>query len=157
MPKPIKRHQALQPISREHHHGLLLSWKINEGFRRKIDPSRIEKYTNWFWENHLQAHFEFEEQFIFPILGVENQSVSQALRDHSRLRQLFSSSDKTGQRLALIAEALVAHIRFEERILFKEVEQVASEKQLKGIENTHSINVLEEWHDEFWVKEKEIK
>ena len=33
--KPQKRHKALQPLSREHHHGLLLSWKIRSGFNKK--------------------------------------------------------------------------------------------------------------------------
>jgi len=30
MNQPIKRHVALQPVSREHHYGLLLSWKIRD-------------------------------------------------------------------------------------------------------------------------------
>ena len=39
--KPIKRHKALQPLSRDHHHGLLLSWKIRAGFSKNIEPNRI--------------------------------------------------------------------------------------------------------------------
>ncbi len=69
MSQPIKRHPSLQSLSREHHYGLLLSWKIREGFKREVPPERIKKYTNWFWENHLAPHFQFEESYIFPILG----------------------------------------------------------------------------------------
>ena len=152
MLKPIKRHEALQPISREHHHGLLLSFKIREGFRLKVDPIRIKKYTDWFWKNHLVSHFEFEEAYIFPLLEAENKLIKRALREHGRLKSLFSSSDKIEINLSLIEEELVAHIRFEERILFKEVEKAATEEQLKIIEKEHSKNMQEEWKDEFWSR-----
>ena len=35
--KPIKRHKAIQPLSREHHQGLLLCWKIGKGFEKGIE------------------------------------------------------------------------------------------------------------------------
>ena len=152
MLKPIKRHEALQPISREHHHGLLLSWKIREGFRLKVDPMRIKNYTDWFWENHLLSHFKFEEAYIFPLLEAENKLIKRALREHGRLKSLFSSSDKVERNLSLIEEELIAHIRFEERILFKEIEQVASEEQMKNIEKEHSKNMVGEWEDDFWSR-----
>ena len=41
-PKPQKRHKALQPLSREHHHGLLLSWKIRTGFSKDIAQNVLE-------------------------------------------------------------------------------------------------------------------
>ncbi len=43
MSKPIKRSVALKPLSREHHHGLLLSWKIREGFNRNVEIERIKR------------------------------------------------------------------------------------------------------------------
>ena len=55
--KPQKRHKALQPLSREHHHGLLLSWKIRAGFSENIGPKRIKVYADWFFKNHLIPHF----------------------------------------------------------------------------------------------------
>jgi len=152
MPKPIKRHHALQPVSREHHHGLLLSWKIREGFKLKVTPERIKKYTDWFWTNHLQAHFEFEEAHIFPLLGSENKLIKRALREHVRLKGLFSATDRVAINLSLIEEELVTHIRFEERILFKEIEEIASEEHLEIIAKEHSKNIAEEWADEFWIK-----
>ncbi|CDF79955.1 hypothetical protein BN863_22430 [Formosa agariphila KMM 3901] len=32
--KPLKRHKSLQPLSRDHHHGLLLAWKIRADLRK---------------------------------------------------------------------------------------------------------------------------
>jgi iron-sulfur cluster repair protein YtfE (RIC family) len=152
MPKPIKRHTALQPISREHHHGLLLSWKIREGMKHEIAAERIKAYTDWFWENHLQAHFEFEESFIFPLLGIENGLIKQALDEHARLKELFSSADEIDINLNKIEKELTAHIRFEERILFNEVEKIASPEQMKRIEEEHSKPIIAEWKDEFWLR-----
>lgn len=55
--KPLKRSGHLKPLSRGHHHGLLLCWKIREGFKRNVDPERIERYANWCWYAHLASHF----------------------------------------------------------------------------------------------------
>lgn len=157
MPKSIKRHSALQPISREHHHGLLLAWKIRQGFTFGIAPERMKKYTDWFWENQLQAHFEFEENLIFPILDKEHKLIKRALREHRRLKRLFTATGKIERNLWLIEEELTAHIRFEERILFQQVEAVATTEQLTLIEQEHSKLIIEEWEDEFWISNKKEK
>lgn len=155
MPKPIKRHTALQPLSREHHHGLLLSWKIREGFKRNVRPERIKKYTDWFWENHLQQHFEFEENHLFPILGEGDKMVKRAKKEHGRLRRLFTSKERVAINLSLIEEELVAHIRFEERVLFNEIQKIANEEQLALLEASYQqLPIPEGWKDEFWVKNK---
>ena len=36
--KPLKRHAGLVELSRDHHHGLLLSWKIRQGLKKEIEP-----------------------------------------------------------------------------------------------------------------------
>ncbi|GAA3575326.1 hypothetical protein [Snuella lapsa] len=77
--KPLKRHKALQPLSREHHHGLLLSWKIRSGLSRNIPVERIKIYTDWFFETHLIPHFEMEEKYIFPILNENYPLIKRAL------------------------------------------------------------------------------
>ena len=56
---------------------------------------------------------------------------------------------KIERNISLIEEELVAHIRFEERVLFKEVEAVAITEQLKRIEQEHSKPIVEEWEDKF--------
>lgn len=42
MSKSIKRTKALQPLSRDHHHGLLLCWKIRQGIKLNVEPERIK-------------------------------------------------------------------------------------------------------------------
>lgn len=82
MSNPIKRNEALKPLSRDHHHGLLLCWKIRRGIKRNIAPERIKKYLDWFWKNYLKPYFETEVQYVFPVLGSENELVKQALAEH---------------------------------------------------------------------------
>ena len=72
MSEPIKRNEALVQLSRDHHYGLLLCWKIREGIKRRIEPQRIKNYVDWFWLHHLEQHFEIEEKYLFPILGNQN-------------------------------------------------------------------------------------
>lgn len=149
--KPLKRHKALQSLSRDHHHGLLLSWKIRSGLSKKIIPKRIWDYAQWFFETHLIPHFELEEQHIFTILGPNNAFVKKALDDHKSLKELFTKMDKNSQTLNKIEEELEQHIRFEERILFPEIQKGATEEQLIQIEKIHQQDLFKDkLDDEFW-------
>ncbi len=151
MSKPMKRHNALMPLSRDHHYSLLLCWKIREGFKRSILPDRIKRYADWFWKNHLAAHFATEEQHIFPILGANNELAKKALAEHRRLKRLFENTSEHSRTLGLIEEELELHIRFEERILFNEIQQMATPDQIIEIEeNNNELEFSDDWEDEFW-------
>ncbi len=153
MQKPIKRHPALQPWSREHHQGLLLSWKIKKGFALNVDPQRIKDYCDWFWKTHLLPHFETEEKYIFPILGEENHLTEQALDEHGQLRAMFEQNEADTDILSQIESLLNDHIRFEERVLFNAIQEVASNEELKLLKKVHSEELsCEIWTDEFWIQ-----
>ena len=150
--KPLKRDPNLQPISREHHHTLLLCWKIRKGFSKNIEVERIKRYADWFFEEHIRPHFEVEEKYIFPVLGKEHELVKKALSEHRRLRRLFDEAENIEVSLSLIEEELDAHIRFEERILFPEVQEIASQEQLKDIKENHDeLKFKDNTEDEFWL------
>ncbi|TYA53832.1 hemerythrin domain-containing protein [Formosa maritima] len=149
--KPQKRHKALQPLSREHHHGLLLSWKIRSGFNKNIDSERIKIYADWFFNTHLIPHFEMEENHIFPILDNDHELIKRALAEHRRLKRLFSKTEADPKTLSKIEEELEQHIRFEERVLFPEIQKVASEEQMDLIEKIHhQDSFVDKLDDEFW-------
>ncbi|WP_339894757.1 hemerythrin domain-containing protein [uncultured Algibacter sp.] len=150
--KPQKRHKALQNLSREHHHGLLLSWKIRAGFSKNIETKRIKIYADWFFETHLIPHFEMEEAHIFTILNEDSDLIKKALADHRRLKRLFTESDDEAKALSKIEEELDKHIRFEERVLFPEIQKVATEAQLALIEAIHQDDdFIDKLDDEFWL------
>ncbi|MGW1453586.1 hemerythrin domain-containing protein [Salegentibacter agarivorans] len=152
MKKPIKRHEALKPLSREHHHGLLLCWKIRQGVKKEVEVARIKAYTEWFKIHYLDPHFEAEEKHIFPVLGNEHELVKRALKEHRRLKRLFSQDTEVEIALNNIEEELDSHIRFEERVLFNEIQEVASAEQLADIEKHHNGIQFsdDDWQDHFW-------
>lgn len=150
--KPLKRHSSLQPLSRDHHHGLLLCWKIRTGLSREVAPERVKDYADWFFAEHLLPHFELEEKHIFPLLGdKEHPMVKRALREHRRLKRLFTANENLVKNLSLIGEELTAHIRYEERVLFTELQSVATLEQLSDVERRHQgQRFVEKWEDRFW-------
>ncbi|WNH08885.1 hemerythrin domain-containing protein [Thalassobellus suaedae] len=151
--KPQRRHIALQPLSRDHHHGLLLSWKIRTGFSKNIEPKRIKAYADWFFETHLIPHFEMEEAHVFTILNEKDELIKRALADHRRLKRLFTKEiNDDAKTLSIIEEELDKHIRFEERVLFPEIQKVATEDQLAIIEKIHQHDdFIDKLDDEFWL------
>ena len=150
--KPLKRHDSLQPLSREHHHTLLLSWKIRQGFARNVEVDRIKSYVDWYYENHIKPHFRMEEMHIFPMLGKDDPMVKKALADHERIRQLCEDDKNPEDSLEELEKALVNHIRFEERELFQKLQEDAPEDQLKKIERVHTEEkFVDNMSDPFWI------
>lgn len=148
--QPIKRHQALQPFSRQHHFGLLFSWKLRKGLSKNIEMERLMAFSKWFFENEIQPHFEDEEKFLFPLLPEGNELVDRALREHRRIRRLFTDESDLERSLHRLEEELDAHIRFEERVLFNEIQKVATPEQLDKIDEIHQEVKYMEYEDPFW-------
>ncbi|MBL0340138.1 MAG: hemerythrin domain-containing protein [Bacteroidetes bacterium] len=148
----MKRHTSLQPLSRDHHNGLMFCFRLNKGLEKKIDETRLKNYVDWFYENHIQEHFSVEEKLIFPVLGSEHELIKTALEQHQHILALFNNKKDLTATIKDLAIQLEAHIRFEERVLFNEIQLHASEEQL----NTIHIAELETscrvgWEDEFWM------
>ncbi len=77
--------------------------------------------------------------------------IKKALAEHRRLIRLFKDSDTVSKSLSLIEEELEQHIRFEERVLFNEIQKVATEKQLELISKLHTDEKFEDnAKDPFW-------
>lgn len=153
--KPLKRHESLKPLSREHHHGLLLCFKIREGQKKGIEPQRIKAYTNFFYKTQLIPHFAFEEKEVFPLLGAEDDLVKQALAEHKRLESLFFENENLAETQTAIEKELQAHIRFEERVLFTKIQETTNEENLAKIttaEDTLETPNPDDWADKFWAK-----
>lgn len=150
--KPLKRIKELQYLSHDHHHGLLLCWKIRMGFKKEVAAQRIKKYTRWFFENYLKTHFSIEEETVFSVLGNADPDVQRALTEHQMLSELFKKEDVSGEHLEQIEKSLKEHIRFEERILFQRVQEVASAEQLEEIQRADTAQkFVENTEDMFWL------
>lgn len=155
--KPIKRHEAIKPYSREHHHGLLLCWKIREGLKRDMAVDRIKKYADYLWETQINPHFKAEEEYMFPVLGEEHEMIQQAKKEHKRLAELFNDTTNVLESLKAIEIELDDHIRFEERVLFNKIQEVATAEEMVIIDQHHEMLGTDEWEDTFWDEFKKKK
>lgn len=149
--KPIKRHEALKPLSRQHHFGLLFSWKLRKGFSKDISLERMSKFADWFYEHEIKPHFQDEEKYLFPIMDEEDELIQRALKEHRRIRRLFKDKKDPEKSLHRLEEELDAHIRFEERILFNEIQKIATPEQLAKVEEIHEeLEKTPDYEDPFW-------
>lgn len=150
--KPLKRVEELRYLSHDHHHGLLLCWKIKTGFAKNIEIERIKKYCDWFFTHYLKAHFEVEEAVVFSVLGENHPDVKRAKDEHQKLISLFESPINVKQNLEEIKELLNTHIRFEERELFPMIQEKATLEQLQKIKEADDEEVfVENEEDAFWL------
>lgn len=154
---PIKRHPALVQLSRDHHFGLLLVWKIRQGIKKDIAKERISNYILFFFNEDLKDHFKEEETNIFSKLPEDNPLYIQAISEHTEIYKLVEKIKQNPENetlLTFFADTLEKHIRFEERSLFNYLQEILSEEELVDLikEDTHQKeNIDLKWNDQFWA------
>ena len=158
--KPIKRHESIKWLSKEHHFGLLNSWKINKGINRGISINIIKNYVIFFWENNLQQHFKEEEELLFNV--IDDDKINSAIEQHTSIREKINTlynGHADSLLLQQFAQELNDHIRYEERILFPFLEKALPLNQLQQIgvalDSSHSNNYNENYPDEFWIRKND--
>ncbi len=150
--KPIKRHVALQPLSRDHHQSLLLVWKIRKGIKANIELNRITQYVQWFYHAYELTHFYNEEKYVLPILAEENEAVRKIKAEHSLLKKYFLQQSHTAESLNDLANLLESHVRYEERDFFNVIQQTATAPQLELIAVIdEGLKFKENETDTFWL------
>lgn len=156
--KPIKRHPALVELSRDHHGGLLLCWKIRMGFKKEVKPGRIKDYVLYFFNEHLQNHFKWEEEIVFCHLPEDNSLRKKAESQHRQLRERMNALDEKPESIAstlgAVEKELEEHIRFEERELFAHMQEQLTEASLKKIQDALEVaheSFEDQWDDPFWT------
>jgi hemerythrin-like domain-containing protein len=160
--KPIKRSEHLVELSRDHHDGLLLCWKIRTGFVNGTEPGRIKTYVLFFFDHALRAHFLEEEEILFGLMPDDEPMKAEAFAQHAQLYGMVESLRKglmaPENLLPEFADCLSAHIRFEERQLFPWIESHATAGALaeagRKLAGLHQRKTALIWGDEFWTKKK---
>ena len=149
----MKRNINLIHLSREHHFGLLCSWKVREGVKLGIDYHRIKAYINYFWTAHLSPHFITEDVAFESVNQINALAVMQ--QEHLEIKQLITliNESENSDLLLQFADALQHHIRFEEREFFTNLEQNLSDLELAEIGLKLQKCVVaktDDYADEFW-------
>ncbi|MGH2915468.1 MAG: hemerythrin domain-containing protein [Solirubrobacteraceae bacterium] len=142
----MKRHGALAPLSRDHHHALVVAQRL----RRAADAASAAVAREAFlayWRDDGQRHFREEEEVLLPAFAAygdpELPIVARVLVDHVRIRRLvaqLADAEPDDADLApaieamhALGRALAEHVRREERELFALIERTLPEAGLERL------------------------
>ena len=130
----VKRSDALAPLSRDHHAALEVALRM----RRADDASAAATATRFleFMHRHGEAHFAAEERELLPLARPDHAERTRS--EHTDIRKraaaLRDAGDAVGRDAVRAAgDALHAHVRFEERELFEDLERRLSRAELQAL------------------------
>src|SRR5699024_5543952 len=129
--KGIKRHEALQPLSRHHmlglHTGLKLSRAGTEASR--ISRDEIKKDAKEFWEPGGNDHLRVEDAIVVPVYAkysdVNKPEIIVVLLEHVQITKGMTqllANELTLEEMRALGVMLQGHIRKEEQVIFPMIE-----------------------------------
>ena len=144
----MKRHASLVPLSRDHHHGLVMAQRLILG--RSTNPradwpaDRAQQAVRLveFFESDLRPHFDVEEAHVFPTAARHLRDGAGRTRaliaEHETMRAMIRdlAADPTSrldERLTAFGELLEAHIHQEERVLFEQMQAACAPEALETL------------------------
>ena len=143
----MKRHEALIPLSREHHGALLLAQVLKSDVPdykgMPTLPAEKAAYALETFTNTLQPHFKKEELLMQKVMGRNDdldKLVAEICSEHIELTEAFQSlnqSQNLERSLHMLGEKLSEHIRKEERILFPLIEESCTAAMLNELKYLH--------------------
>jgi iron-sulfur cluster repair protein YtfE (RIC family) len=126
----MKRHAALQPLSRDHHVALVAAQRL----RRATPETAIDARAHFlaFWHEHGARHFRVEEDVLLPRFAAhadpDTAAIARMLMDHVRIRaKALAVETASVDELHALGKELAAHVRLEERQVFPLIEASLSE------------------------------
>lgn len=145
---PLKRHPALAPLSREHHHALLLARGLQRGVSSHLraelpsDPPALAAHVCAYFDTHLTPHFRAEE-LVMDAVRAGDPELVEACRvvasEHARLGQMIDSLRQPMEagaqldQLDRFGALLEAHVRSEERSLYEGVQRCLDDDALSAL------------------------
>jgi hemerythrin-like domain-containing protein len=144
---PLKRHPALQPLSRDHYVGLVHAQRLIQS--AEVDaPSRQTAVLGFLtaWSEEIAQHFADEERLFGGL--IPNPADQQRLHDEHAIIRRFAeeavsrvdTADPGAPWVRQVGQTLNDHIRWEERELFPAIEQAINAQQLAALqEETDAI------------------
>lgn len=123
----MPRTGALLSLSREHHSSLVIARAARqaaESCDSAAFPAMVQRIEEH-WRTVLREHFAREEQLLhLAVDAVDAESAGRILAEHAELRLLACGSCELepAVRLKRFGELLAAHVRYEERVLFPQLQ-----------------------------------
>jgi hemerythrin-like domain-containing protein len=148
----MKRHPALAPLSRDHHHALVLAQRL----RRASEAGAAEAARGFLehWASEERLHFRLEEEVLLPAFAAhggdpDHPLVVRTLLDHVRIRAAVEhlagavepraddpgapAGRVTPEQLNELGARLADHVRLEENELFPLIEETLPEPALVAL------------------------
>jgi hypothetical protein len=134
----MKRHPALQALSRDHHQALVVAQRLRRA--GADDAGEAQAAFLEFWGTEGELHFRVEEELLLPRFaaagGADTAAVGRVLLDHAevRLRALrLAGGPASAGALNELGELLAEHVHLEERELFPAIEHSLDHDQLRRL------------------------
>jgi hemerythrin superfamily protein len=137
----VKREKFLWPLSQSHHRALLTAKRVKEklsaqgaggdGNLVRETAAEVQKL----YDEELRLHFWDEEKILTLYeehMGKSEPEPGRIRREHRFLEYLMRQAD--WQSLLAFAETLTTHVRFEEDVLFGEIEKVLGEGEKQAVD-----------------------
>lgn len=130
----MKRHRALQQLSRDHHHALVVARRL----RHATDETAGETVGMFLahWHGEEKQHFRLEEEVLLPAFAVHGDpyhpAVVRMLIDHMLIRRDVGqlTAQPPLELLHDLGARLSSHVELEEREVFPLVEAMIPEPEL---------------------------
>ena len=140
-----RRHEALVPLTHDHHHTLAQARRLLDVAKMTDETERrnlANDFVNFYFGRAIRHFHEEEELFFAPLVDHPEvrELILSAVSDHLRLHALvrtikrqLSDGDAEGEVLEQISRMLTEHVRFEEQELFPLVERLVPEEDLQDL------------------------
>ena len=135
----MKRHDALQPLSREHHPALVQAKRLRDFKGDAAQARELAQAFVGFWNAEIAQHFRDEGDDCPEILETVAQHVGLRRGVMELRRRLAAQADIDAPLLNGLGDALKSHVRFEEDELFPLAEQALREDDLLYLETQLKI------------------
>lgn len=137
---PIKRHDALAPLSRDHYVGLVHAHRLMKA-ASKDRVARHKALADFLeaWHTEIEPHFRDEERLLPPLIE-SDEDRGRLFDEHAAIERAAEEAvikrravDPDPDFVERLGRDLEQHIRWEERVLFNRVQDSASERQLDNL------------------------
>ncbi|MGC8559361.1 MAG: hemerythrin domain-containing protein [Phycisphaerae bacterium] len=135
---PLKRHESLQPFSRDHFVALRVARDLSSAASADGDSAHHARDAFLAaWREEISSHFDEEEKLLIPLMRAAE--IERMMREHHQLRRLADEAISAGNGKELqawcaeVGQALHDHVRWEERVLFMAIQDRATPEQLKAV------------------------
>ncbi|HMK03837.1 MAG TPA: hemerythrin domain-containing protein [Ferruginibacter sp.] len=139
----MKRHEALAPLSREHHSTLILAQLLKNNAPEykglPVIPKEKATYAKQQFDKEIKKHFEQEELMLQKVKDCNPEIAELSvviINEHEQLTALFLSLERAvdlEETMDELGRKLEEHIRKEERVLFPIIQQYCAEDKLQEI------------------------